>query len=510
LSNSAQALTFTADSNPGNNIGTTTGTFFPEADLQITKTGPATVLSGNNLTYTITVTNNGPSDAFTVFGQDPLPTGTTFVSMTQNSGPSFNITVANTGAADALLLQVADTIPANTTFVSLTQTSGTAFDFISPAPIGGVVSMSTGTFAAGEIATFSLVVKVDSGVTGGTISNTAQVTSTTPDSDPSNNSSTATTEITQCDVQVTKSGPTSVNAGEDIAYTITFFNAGPDAATNVVISDSIGLFRSFVSLTQNASGSGFTTSTPAVGSNGTVTISTPSLPLGGVATFTLVVHVSPVLTGGSIDNTASATSTTPDTDPSDNSSMVTTSITTQADLSVAKDGPATVIAGQNLTYTLTVTNTGPSYALDVAVNDALPAGTTFVSLTQNSGPAFTPTTPPVGSNGTVTLTLDSMPDGASATFTLIVNVGRGVFGTLDNTATGGTSTTDSDPTNNSSTASTTVTPLQLFAVGEGKGAQGRVRVYYAGDQPPARCLYSTPRTTAAVVARCRPSFSEPW
>ena len=49
---------------PGNNSATATTTVGPaSADLSVTKTGTATVTPGGALTYTVTVTNNGPSDA---------------------------------------------------------------------------------------------------------------------------------------------------------------------------------------------------------------------------------------------------------------------------------------------------------------------------------------------------------------------------------------------------------------------------------------------------------------
>ena len=62
--------------NPGNRVTTHVTEI---ADLTVNKTGPGTVDAGQNLTYTITVTNNGPSDASAVVAQDTLPAGVTFV-----------------------------------------------------------------------------------------------------------------------------------------------------------------------------------------------------------------------------------------------------------------------------------------------------------------------------------------------------------------------------------------------------------------------------------------------
>jgi uncharacterized repeat protein (TIGR01451 family) len=128
----------------------------------------------------------------------------------------------------------------------------------------------------------------------------------------------------------------------------------------------------------------------------------------------------------------------------------------EADLQVTKiDDVDPVMAGQNLTYTITVANTGPGAAQTVELTDTLPAGTTFVSATAPGG--WTLATPAVGSGGTVTASASTLAaDAAGAVITIVVNVGTGVTGTLSNTAAVSSATTDPDTANDSATATTTV------------------------------------------------------
>jgi uncharacterized repeat protein (TIGR01451 family) len=111
------------------------------------------------------------------------------------------------------------------------------------------------------------------------------------------------------------------------------------------------------------------------------------------------------------------------------------------------------IAGQGLTYTLTVTNAGPDPAANVQLRDQLPAGATFLSFTTPTGWTGTGAT-----SGAVTATTPTLPPGATAAFTVIVLVPAGtVPGTvLTTTATIAPATWDTAPANNTATVKTAV------------------------------------------------------
>jgi len=388
---------------------------FQIADLSVTKVdSPDPVVAGTNLTYTITVKNNGPDAAANASWSDTLPAGTTFVSLSNVAG--WSCTMPAVGS-------------------------------------GGMISCSNPSFAVGS-AVFTLTVAVDPSVAAGTvITNTATATSDTGEGNPGNESGTATTTVsTSADLMVSKAdSPDPVTAGTNLTYTITVNNAGPSNAASVSLSDTLPAGTTFVSL---ASPGAWSCTTPAVGSGGTVSCSIASIGVGS-AVFTLTVAVDPSVAAGTVlSNTATASSSTSDPNPGNESGVATTTVAAGADLKVTKvDSPDPVTAGNNLTYTITVNNAGPSNAASVSLSDTLPAGTTFVSLSSPGG--WSCTTPSVGMAGTVSCSIATLGIG-NAVFTLTVNVNASASGTLSNTATASSSTSDPNPGNESGTATTTV------------------------------------------------------
>ena len=159
--------------------------------------------------------------------------------------------------------------------------------------------------------------------------------------------------------------------------------------------------------------------------------------------------------GSTITNTATIESAlASDPDEADNAATAATGITTSADLVATKTGAIDVVPGGELSYALSITNDGPSDATGVEMTDALPAGTTFVSLIQDDGPAFVRDTPAVGAGGTVTCTIASLADGTTARFTLVVRLDAATLigSTISNTIVVASDTDDPDPAANTATA----------------------------------------------------------
>src|SRR5439155_4444525 len=128
-----------------------------------------------------------------------------------------------------------------------------------------------------------------------------------------------------------------------------------------------------------------------------------------------------------------------------NSASRDTTVTTRADLSITKTGSATVdgsasatdvIAGTNLTYTITVTNGGPSDAQGISLSESTPAHTTFVAATPSSGGTCA-TQPALGGTGAIGCSWAgaTIPTG-TRTLTLVVHVDADAVlsSTISNTA----------------------------------------------------------------------------
>lgn len=387
----------------------------PQADLGVIKSGPASAIPDSDVAYTITVTNGGPDSATDATLSDTLPGTMTFVSFTQDSGPTMACTP------------------------------------------GATTTCTAATFPSGGTAVFTLVGHIPPGTQSGTsFTNTATIGTKTSDPNPDNDTSSTTLVVQTADVSITKTGPPTANAGTNVSYVITVTNGGPDFANDVSMSDNIPPGSTFFSLTQDTGPPTFCT-TPIAGSGGTVTCTFLSpVPNGTTAQFTLVTTIGP---GPTVNNTATVTTTSGDPDPNDNSSTATTTVTTTVDVSVTKGAaPPTVANGSNITYTIVVNNAGPSPAPNVTLADSIPANTTFVSLNQ-SGPAFSCTTPSAGGTGSVSCSNANFPAGSPTTFTLVVKVNPSTPpGTvITNTANVASAGTDTNGTNNSASATTTTT-----------------------------------------------------
>jgi uncharacterized repeat protein (TIGR01451 family) len=416
LTNVAASRATSSDPNPANNNGSQPAArvvtvvtpppppppAFTSADLEVTKSGPATISSLGPLSYSIRVRNLGPANAANVVVTDTLPAGATFVSATGGGASS-----------------------------------------------GGVVTWAVPTLAAGASLTFSLTIVPPAALR---FTNVAAGTSSTPDPDPSNNNgSQSTSRVTtvvagSADVATVKTGPATVAPGGQVRYSIAVTNRGPDPALAVVVTDTLPGNVTFGS----ASGGGILA--------GRV-ITWPTIPVLAAATnMTFTVTVTAPVTG-SFTNIAASTSSTADPDPSNNDGStvgrVVTTVQDQADLEAVKSAPATIDPNGTVTYAITVTNHGPSPAANVVITDTIPASVTFLSASDGGTLAGRVVTWP---------TIPILVAGQSVTRTLSVRAP--VSGSFTNIVAAGSSTPDPDPTNNNGSKpearpTTTVRPIDV-------------------------------------------------
>ena len=177
-----------------------------------------------------------------------------------------------------------------------------------------------------------ITVVVTAPVQGATLTDTATVSSATPDSNPANNTATATTTVTpSADLAMTKTGPPTVTAAGSLAYSLVVVDNGPSDAANLTVTDTLPAGVTFV----RATGTGWVCSNSG---NVSVTCTRATLATGATAP-TITLTVTAPAQAGSLTNTASVSATTADPVPANNTSSVTTGVTASADLAITKTGP---------------------------------------------------------------------------------------------------------------------------------------------------------------------------
>jgi uncharacterized repeat protein (TIGR01451 family) len=301
------------------------GLWLPRADLEIVKTvDDLTPDVGSNVVFEIAVQNFGPNPTTGAVVNDLLPSGYTFVS----SNPSQGTYDAATGIWDI------------------------------------------GNLNVGQLETIEITAQVNA---SGDYNNIATTSSNLEDLNLSNNtSSISTTPVPQTDLQVNKSvNDSNPSVGDNITFTVSITNNGPSDATGVAVDDLIPSGFNFVSASSSAgtynSGTGIWT----VGN------------LGNGASETLTITAT-VLESGDFVNVAVISGNENDPIPGNNTSQAEAFPpgTSPNDLEIEKisDAGAFVLPGEEITYTITVTNPATSSITHtgVSVLDDLPAGTTFI------------------------------------------------------------------------------------------------------------------------------------
>jgi large repetitive protein len=497
------------DTNPTNNSSSVTPIPTPVSNLSVVKTvSNATPLVGTNVTFTVDITNNGPSNASNTVVNDLLPSGYSYISHTQtagsydsatgiwtignlpngttrtltiialvnDSGNYINTAIGtsdnfdpnntnNTSTATttpvknadlSIIKTVSNTTPNvgdNVIFTVEVTNNGpsTANNIIiaEAFPSGYIVNnvtVTTGQYNSnvnwinfslnpGESATLTANVTVKS---TGNYLNTATITSSSVvDPVSSNNTSSAlTTPNAVTDLSVLKTvNNTNPTVGSTVVFTILVNNNGPSNATGVTVQDLLPNGYSFVSYTSTGGNYNSTTGVWNIGN--IIAINNKTL------TITATVNQT-----GDYLNTATVSGNETDTNPSNNTSSASVTPNNEADLAVTKSvSDATPLVGSQITFTVTVSNNGPSNAQDVEVNDILPSGYTYVSSNATNG---------FYNSSTGIWDIGNLSNGNGASLDVVVTVNN--TGNYTNTATVTQLFTDPNTANNTASASTTPIP----------------------------------------------------
>jgi uncharacterized repeat protein (TIGR01451 family) len=359
---------------------------------------------------------------------------------------TYTIDVSNLGPGDATSLTVTNRLPdGNVLFQSAIGIGWTCV------PNLQIITCTRTTLLVG--AAPSIVIKITTPPTNGTLINQASVTATTDDLNLTNNAASITTGVfDSADLSITASEtPNPVRIGTNLAYTLSVANAGPSPATAVSVVDTLPAGTAF----QSATGAGWTCNH----NSGTVTCTMPGL--GALSSAPAISIIATPSTAGNITNTATVSSATSDPSSANNTATTVTLANVFADLSVGiTDSPDPVQGTTNqgcafndcVTYSIDVSNAGPDTAKELSIVTVLPPNGTFFNAVGTGWIC------PAPASGKLTCTRTSLAIGAAPTILLTWKApSPGGFSIVVTTTTGAGST-DPNTANDTATQDTTVNP----------------------------------------------------
>lgn len=302
---------------------------------------------------------------------------------------------------------------------------------------GQTVACAIGNVAVGSLAL--LIIDVTT-TAAGSYPVTASIQGNQPDQNPANNVSSFTLQVQPAlaDLGVQFTGTTiRPLVGSPVQFGLNAFNTGPDNATGVTVQVA---FPAGWTPDANVSDGRCTSTSSSVlrcAIGALAAHSGTALIVAGIPSAAGTFTVTATINGDQLGGGAQA-------------STQVTVLVPSADLSVAVSGPSGPIKSkQPFAYTVTVRNSGPDAAASVALTSSL------VSLLEVDFQAISTTAGTCSqSKDSVTCTLGNMPNGATATVTILL-VATGI-GTVVDTSTVTSSTQDPNPANDTATISTTV------------------------------------------------------
>lgn len=316
----------------------------------------------------------------------------------------FTITVTNNGPGAAYGVALSDTLPAGITWSE---------DSASCSIASGVLTCAFGTLAAGAQASVHL-----SGTTTaancGTVNNTATISGTNEPQAATTNNSSSDSVVVHCpDVTVLKVADADpISAGDAIGFTITVTNLGPGIARAVTLTDTL---PAGIAWSENSTAC-------------SITAGVLSCAFGDIASGASAgVHLTGTTDAadcGTIPNTATVGAANEAAAQTGNNSSSDSVVVQCPDLGIVKDGNGPLSAGEEASFTITVTNHGSGIARDVTLTDTLPAGVNWTDDRDECSIAA----------GVLTCDFGDLASGASASVTISGDTDAADCGTIPNLA----------------------------------------------------------------------------
>ncbi len=321
----------------------------PQVTLAVAKTdGSTTYTPGGTATYTITVTHGGLSDATNVTVSDALPAGVTLTGTVT--------CLANGTAGCGTVTGLAGQTNLGATGAQIAAGPGNSLVFT--APVAFAAGLMTDPLVNTATATDLLSGAIGSGI------------------DSDGRSPQVTLAVIKTD------GSPTYTPGGTATYTVTITDTGLTDALNVSVADAL---PAGVTLTASATcvATGVANCGAVTGGAGQSNVSATGATVGAGGGSSLVFTVPVAFDSNLADNPLVNAATAMDlASGATGSGSDSDTRAAQAVLAVTKtDGSATYTPGGTATYTIVVTNAGPSDALNTTLSDALPAG---VTLTANA------------------------------------------------------------------------------------------------------------------------------
>ncbi len=229
---------------------------------------------------------------------------------------------------------------------------------------------------------------------------------------------------------------------EEITYSVLVINDGPALAKAVQFKDSLPDGVTFTSVAVSKAGVTLTHN------GGLVTGSLGNMAVGDQVIITIKATVK-ASASGMLHNEAEV-SAVDELYLLNNKDSVDTPVTPKIDLAIDKsDSDDPVDPGQQFSYTLVVTNNGPSNATGVRVTDSLPSQVTFVGASHANVS---------GVGGVLEFALGNLAAGASVVITIQVQVDPAFIGTIYNDTEVSANEPETNYANNTDREPTTVQP----------------------------------------------------